>query len=190
MQNSKLLQVLKTFSNVEMKHLGLMTISPYFNKKSELAALFNILREHYPIFADPELERKTVYRHLFAVEEYDDQRMRDIMKALTKLAEEVLLKSKKATVDDGTLRLILAYVERGQLELAKKICDSSLKALEKASVRDSEHYHLKCSLVNLKSVLSFRMNEGFVLKIAKKQVPLEVVRLRSASFIMDMHDYV
>ena len=190
MVTTKLIQVLKTFSNIEMKHLGLMTISPYFNRKQEVAELFVLISKHHPKFETDEIEREVVYGKLFPNEKYNDQKFRDLLKSLAKLADEILIKSQRADVDENSLNLVRAYFERGQLELGFRTCERFLKSISASKNRDKNHFHLKTSLTELRNWLRFRMMDGYGMEMAKEAMVVEVeaVSQKSTGFILDVHD--
>jgi len=175
---------------MEMKHLGLMTISPYFNRKPEVTELFELINKHHPKFESEELERKAVYSKLFPKAKYDDQRFRDLMKSLAKLTEEILIRPKRAEVDENSLNLVRAYFERGQLEIGLRTCERFLKTLDKVKERDKHHFQLKVSLTELRDYLLFRMQDGYGMEMAKVQMSLELelLKQKSTGFILDVHD--
>lgn len=90
MQDTRLVELLKTFSVYEMNRFAKFVISPFFNKNEKAAALFKILKKHHPLFESPELRKINVYKKIFSSGGYNDKKMRDITYELLKLAEEYI----------------------------------------------------------------------------------------------------
>jgi len=171
-----------------MKHLGLMTISPYYNRKAEISAFFELIKKHHPKFDSEELKRTTIYSKLFPGEEYEDQRMRDMTMTLMKLVEELLVKSTQTEVNESSIALVMAYIERGQFEIGLKTCERLIKSMDKVKERDSDHFYLKGSLINMRGMLRYKMNTGFAMKLASEKTNLEVSKLKSTAYVLDTQD--
>lgn len=90
MQNSRLLQLLETFSRTEAREFGQFVRSPFFNRQPELIALYECLQPTLSGKLMPPSKTET-YRQLFPSEPYDDTQMRLLMSRLLKLAEQFLV---------------------------------------------------------------------------------------------------
>jgi len=91
MQSSKLIQVLKTFSVAEMRRFAEFANSPFFNKNQNIRLFVDYLKNHYPKFAYPNVEKEKVFTALFPKEKLNEQRIRDLISMTLKLAEEFLI---------------------------------------------------------------------------------------------------
>jgi len=95
MKETYLENLLKSFSDEEMKSFGKFVASPYFNTglnvgSGQLVKLYEALRSFYPKFNSPGLDKHTLYRKLFSSEVYDDRQMRNIISVFTRLAEKFI----------------------------------------------------------------------------------------------------
>jgi len=72
MQNSKLIELLKTFSTKELRECGDFVQSPFFNYNEEVVLFYNHLRKLAPNFSAKKTERETVYKSLFPKKRYDE----------------------------------------------------------------------------------------------------------------------
>ena len=94
MLKSNLLEILRNFSNTELKDFGEYVRSPFFNKNVSTIKLYDYLRKFSPDFDDKKLEKEYTYNKIFAGAHYNDGFMRTIMFNLSKLAEDYLAYSK------------------------------------------------------------------------------------------------
>lgn len=142
MKNLKIVDLLNTFSAWELRGLGEMVESPYFNKQEVLLPLFMYLRDC--LEGEEENRLENISFHLFPGEPFDHQRIRYLLTDLTRLAEEYLVL--KQLKENPLLRERL-LVEGYRNRHLEKYHDRTLKkAQEKALVdphKDSEnHYQL------------------------------------------------
>jgi hypothetical protein len=87
---SKLVSILRTLSNKELKHFESFINSSFFNKNEKVIELFNILKKHHPDYEEHKLPVLPVIQKLFPGETADEQKLRYVMTDLTKLLEEYL----------------------------------------------------------------------------------------------------
>ena len=91
MKNSKLISLLKSFSEYEIKHFRQFIDAPFFNKEGKYVLRFyNEVRKYYPEFTNSNLERKNIFEKLYPGKFYDDVIMRKLSSSLQRLAEEYL----------------------------------------------------------------------------------------------------
>lgn len=88
MKNSKLLDLLKTFSKEDFRAFADFVRSPYYNKRTDLIALFDYLKKQAPVFADKKIERKRVYKIVYPHSPYNEKQIGYAMNYLHKLAEQ------------------------------------------------------------------------------------------------------
>lgn len=91
MKNSKLIEILKTFSKEELKEFEKFLSSPFFKKQRNLIPIFKLLKNSFPDFANPSLEKEKLYKKLYPKEKYNDQIMRTLSSEMLKMAEEFLV---------------------------------------------------------------------------------------------------
>lgn len=90
MYKSKIVNVLKTFSEDEIKRFSDFLASPYYNTNHTLAKFYNALKKYYPAFEGNGAAKETLYKKLFAGENYNDQVMRNLSSSLLRLAKEFI----------------------------------------------------------------------------------------------------
>ena len=91
MKKSKLLDLIKTFTETECQQFMDFIRSPYFNRNDELPPLWAYLEQYYPEFPDEWVQKEIVYQHLYPNEPFDGKKMGYLMNYLLKLGEEFLL---------------------------------------------------------------------------------------------------
>ena len=97
MKNSKIIQLLSTFSNKELKQFSLFVNAPYFNKSTEVSRLLEYLCTQYPQFLGKNIQKELIFKHLYPERTYEDKQMRYLMSNLLKLGEQFLLSEKIKT---------------------------------------------------------------------------------------------
>jgi hypothetical protein len=82
MKDTKLVEILKTFSEDEMKEMKKFVASP-FHRTRDLEDLFNVLRPFYPSFSDKKLTNEYVFSKLFPGKKFGDRKSDSLLKTLT-----------------------------------------------------------------------------------------------------------
>lgn len=88
MIDSKLIQMLKTFSTAEFRRFGEFLASPYHNKQADLVQLYAYLLKQAPAFRPKKLERDAVWKAVFPKKAFDDRRLAYLMSDLVTLGEQ------------------------------------------------------------------------------------------------------
>ena len=91
MNDSKLIQILKTFSVNEIKDFEKFIASPYFSTGRNVEGLYSILKPYHPEFDSSKLDKKTVFKKLFPCDKYSEMKFKNVTTALTRLAEQFLV---------------------------------------------------------------------------------------------------
>lgn len=112
--HSKLISLLRSLNDSEIKRLGEFVVSDYFNKDSDLRSLFAYLQSLYPAFPEERLRKEHVFRLIYPGRAYDDKQLRYLISRLNKLVEHFLVIQKiEQTSDQYHLALLKALSERG-----------------------------------------------------------------------------
>ena len=90
MKNSKLIELLSTFSKGEMRQLHDFVASPFFNKNEELLPFVAYLHQIAPNFAEKAIQKEVVYQKLYPGTPFDQKKISYLMNYLLKLAEQFL----------------------------------------------------------------------------------------------------
>lgn len=140
MENSWLIQVLKTFSIPENKKFGEFINSPYFNKNIHVIQLYNFLIPYLPETAIT-ADKKKIFVKLFHNEKYNDEKMRNIMSDLLRLTELYLAQLKYESDSFSVHKNLIEELASRELE---NVLESNIKRSQKlileAEVKDDQFY--------------------------------------------------
>lgn len=90
MNNSRLIQTLKSFTPEELKRLGDFLNSPYFNKSKTLVKFYSELKKSYPDFPADKISKEMLYWKLFGEKEYNEQVIKNLTSDLNRLCKDFL----------------------------------------------------------------------------------------------------
>lgn len=92
MLNSKVIDILKTFSSGEMKRFGEFLNSPFHNKNKKAIILFDLISKYHPLYENKNLTKENLFVKLFPSEKrtYSDASVRNLFSDLMILAERYL----------------------------------------------------------------------------------------------------
>ncbi|HAY35356.1 MAG TPA: hypothetical protein PK536_04220 [Ignavibacteria bacterium] len=107
MKDTRLIELLKSFSPEEMSGLEKYISSPFFSRKRDVAPIFKTVKKFYPDFDSDDLTNENIYHKLFPGKKFGDKKSDNLIRTLT----SELLRSCKD---------FLAYVEFGSDENRKK----------------------------------------------------------------------
>jgi len=91
MQNTKLVQILKKFSDEEWKGYEKLVDSPYFNKGRSYIPLLKELRKFRPDFKHPKLTNEHIYSLIYKGKPYNNSTFKSMLSGLVSLAEVYLM---------------------------------------------------------------------------------------------------
>ncbi|MEZ5013193.1 MAG: hypothetical protein R2794_02780 [Chitinophagales bacterium] len=129
MFQNKSIGILKTFTNQELRQFDEYLRSPFFNKNQTILQAFELIRSFHPAYDHPDLERTRLFKRIFGVDAYDEQKLRYLMTDLTKQLEEFLCI--KAISDEQLFKYhLLLYTYR--MRRLDKAFLNTLKLAEKA----------------------------------------------------------
>jgi hypothetical protein len=112
MHNSKLIQLIASFNDKELKDLDKYLLYQVA-LVSNVYRLFEILKNAYPEFDQDSINKKTVFKTLFGNEPFKDVKVREQMSALRKLIEGFLIYLEQSKNDYyNNLALLKQYRKR------------------------------------------------------------------------------
>ncbi len=128
MKETKLIELLSTFTKSEIKDFVKFTESPYFMGDRNVAPLLNIIKLYYPSFDAKDFTIEKIYTKLYGNEGFNRGKIRTLISDLYKMAEEFLAHNrfKKNPVERELY--ISAELKERKLE---KLFFKSLQIIEK-----------------------------------------------------------
>lgn len=156
MEKSRLLRLLRTLSKEELRGLKKFVQNPFFNQRSEVPALLDVLEKSLKTGRDLP-DKKRAYRQIFAgrlndeialesksaapADNFDDHRVRMAMSFLYQLTGQFL--AVKAFLDDPAQyqrRLASIYRKRNLPEQFDKTCEAAIAAQQQQPLRNAVFY--------------------------------------------------
>lgn len=113
MDNSKLIELLKSFSSIEMKQFS-NYVSKNAEKKDTLPyKLLLLLEKQYPEFNEKFIKKEKIYNKVFSDKKYNENKLSKLMTELTKIIEDYVVYTKqRESIADEKMILLKFYFER------------------------------------------------------------------------------
>ncbi|MBS1493534.1 MAG: hypothetical protein JST55_08485 [Bacteroidetes bacterium] len=144
MKNTRIAEILKTFTEKELKGFGDFVSSKYFNQSDKIVKLFEILSKYYPDFEGDELEKEKVFVKLFGKKKYEDEKMRTLISNLMKLCKKYLIQLDiESNASRTNLHLLNQLKDRGQKSLFDYEYNKLNSALEQNCYKEREYFFVK-----------------------------------------------
>lgn len=164
MQSSSLIEILRTFTESDLKRFDDFITSPFFNRKPTVIKLWNVIKKHAPDFNAEVLSRKYVYESIVPGKKYNYGTMKNMLFDLTKLTELFLSQSFDSdTLFMNEFRTMKAFLERGLKKHFIKSVSRKFTSLMKSkySFGDFEKLTMLCELCNEHWVHSYFYNKPY-----------------------------
>jgi hypothetical protein len=146
MNNSKLVNILRTFSKAEMKEFEKFISSPFFNKGRNYSAYFNQLKKFYPKFNDAKLTPEYLYSKIYKGKEFNKQIIWNINSHMLSMAEDFLsvvsLKKNKFLYEQ---QVAAEFLERRLSDYYKKKVNEMESSIDSLGV-GAEYFRRKAEL--------------------------------------------
>jgi len=152
LKNTKLIQLLETFSQSEFNEFGKFINSPFYNESEKMITFYEYLKNYFPEFRDDNFTKENLYKKIYGGADYEDKKIRDRFSDMLKLAEEYIsVCNFRNTLCFEKLHTLYEYRERGlEIHFEKKYREIKLR-LEKEKIRDSDVYYADYSAANARS---------------------------------------
>jgi hypothetical protein len=198
MKNSKLINILKTFSPEEMKLFEKFLASPFHSSGKNCVPMFRVMKKYYPDFKTEMTNYENLHKKLYPGKNFNKQVMWNLSSALEKMTKEFL--EQVALRKDKFTRMELAISEFNKRKLAGNYSQSigeMEKVLEKMGI-DYDYFDKKLHLEIFKQDYYFLTDKiqfkgDSTLKSAEYQVILflkmNVTALRDLSILEEYHNY-
>jgi len=169
MEKSSLVQLIRSFSPVEIRDVRKFLSSPFFNQRDDLIQLFERLA------GTGDAQKESVWRHLFGTLPYDDQKARLLMSYLHRLLEQYLMIQEwNADPIAGRVHLASAYRKRQLTDAFGRAHSALEKALETQPLRNAHYHDTRYKLMWEAHQLTYTQN------------PTDISRLRHLSETADV----
>ncbi len=150
MEDSKLIELLKTFSTKELREFNEFVVSPFFNKNAELVRFYEHLRSLAPAFAASKVTREAIFLALYPKDKYNDKQLNYLNNFLLKLAEQFIAYTRfKDNELTERYHLLEAYNQRNLDKHYQFIYNQTNKLLDEWPNRNHEFYQLQYLLADI-----------------------------------------
>lgn len=207
MQNTRLIKLLKNFPQADIKKFPDFVRSPFYNKNKKVIRLAEYILKFYPAFSHKTLEEETVFKKLFPGEEYEYQKIKNLISDLLNLAYNYLrTKPVYFTEFIPEINLTVNLRSLRALDLHEKALVAAEKKLESQKTRDGIYLYNKFLLADQRQILNTikkpNANEGFdetfnaqfelsLLNLLKQYTLMKHVSIENdKKFSMKMYDEV
>jgi len=93
MIKSTAVEIMRSFSKEDISRFGELAASPYFNKKSAVLKLYNLLKKNWPAYDEKKITKEALWEKLYPGKQYNYGVMKNLIHDITKLAEEYLVQA-------------------------------------------------------------------------------------------------
>lgn len=150
MENTSIIELLRTFSKNELKRFDLFIGSEYFNRRSAVTKLWNELKPFAPDFRSTSLTRENIYTKVFPGNKFNYGTLKNLIYELTLLSKKFIeieyYSSKKI---QGNFNLLEAIMNRRLFGFFEKTFNETKEYIEE-NFHESDYYRNKFHLHSLK----------------------------------------
>ncbi|MDZ4712035.1 MAG: hypothetical protein SGI89_06875 [bacterium] len=144
MQNTRLIQLLKTLTQTEFREFKDFVSSPFYNKNKNVISLFEYLKKFYPDFNSEKLTDENAFKKLFPSDEYNYFKLKNIISDLLVLGREFLAAvSFQNNINVKDKMLLEQFRDRDLDNMYEQLYRTVKKNTDVIVVKD-EAYFLKC----------------------------------------------
>ena len=194
MQNTKLIQLLRSMNPAEFREFKDYVISPVFNKNKKIIVLLDSIKKYYPEFESDSIKEENIFKKIFPEEEHDYFKIKNIISDLFSLGKDYLAFLHYRDLSDVKEKFLLEQLRDRNLDNIFEISYRVFKKkLDNSEVKD-ENYILKC-LELTEELHSFQIPKDPGTRLNFFQIELDyflkysIIRLLKFYNIM-MHDKI
>src|SRR5260221_7329207 len=142
MLNIKLIDVLKTLNKKELRRLGEMTASPFYNKSDKIRLLFEVISKYYPDFNNRNITLEKLSEKVFPREPYDYHKINNIISDLYAITEKFFVVLSLEENQKTEKLFLLSQLRSRRLDKLYLQKHNALKEfLETEKIKDEEMYY-------------------------------------------------
>lgn len=198
MKNLKLINILTTFSEEEMKQFDKFLASPFHNSGKNCTPLFRLLQKYYPDFKSEKITYESLHRKLYPRRIFNKQVMWNLTSAMETMAKEFLKQTALRKNKFTALELSISEYSSRKLVNNYSQAMSEMEKLLEAGGIDYEYFEKKVRLENFKSDFCFLVDKlqlkgDSTLRSCEYQIMLflrnTVGGLRDMKILEEYHNY-
>lgn len=160
MKESKLAEILGSFSKDELKSFEKFISSPYFSTGRDVSGLFALFKKYHPYFDSAGIEKKNIFSALYPSEEFNEKKLKNLSSDLTKLAEQFLVHHSVRNSETEYDRLLaIQYHERKIDKHFLTTLNALEKRVENALFDGVDCFRTQEEIARLKENFLFRKND-------------------------------
>lgn len=147
MFDSKLVDMLQKMPKKLFKQLGLMVVSPYFNKKPDLILFYQFFEKYYPRFVEKKITYEKCHDFVYPQKKFNKKEIGYLMTDLVRIIESLLTEEKmKSKTGLENILLMEALLDLGLDKPFNQVLRSAYSALEDHPYRDPPYHYSKYQL--------------------------------------------
>src|SRR5689334_10866168 len=90
MENSKLIELLKSLSGREREHLKEFAVSQFFNQNTRISHSLDLLLHHIENHSEKDVNKEKLFKDVFPGLKYDDLKLRHLLSDVLRLTEKFM----------------------------------------------------------------------------------------------------
>ena len=157
MITSKLVQILRSLSESEIKAFQDFVASPYFNKKEDLIPFASYFQTIHPYFDEKKLDKQLIFSTLYPNETYNEKKLGYLMSALTKVLFAFLIELEQDK-ENKSLKLAKSLLDRNLDKLFNKEIEKANESQELKIKRGTNYYYENYKLFETKHLYFEKLN--------------------------------
>jgi hypothetical protein len=114
------IDILKTFSNGEIKEFEVFINSPFHNKNSKVISFFKLLKPYHPTYDSKKLNKEDLFKKLSGETGFKESYIRNLFSDLNILLENYLRQINFRNSHNYHINLIEESLDRGLIETTQK----------------------------------------------------------------------
>jgi hypothetical protein len=141
LHNNIAVELIKTFSDEDVKNFGEYIKCSLFNKRKELVKLFNVIAKCRPDYTNTVLKREKLFKKLYPKSKYDEQTLRTRMTELTTLIRGYFsLFHNQKNPYQQKMSLAKELMSRDKYKMSAKILNDIIEVLENEKYNNSDYF--------------------------------------------------
>jgi hypothetical protein len=186
MIKNSVIQILKSFSDKELRMFGEFIQTTFHNKNTKVIRFFEVLKKFHPGYSGENLSKENLFRELSGNMKFKESYIRNLFSDLNILAEKFLMynlvsknyKCEKLFIED--------LKDRDLLELAEKKVKSFEKRINLNKVKDHGYYEDQNFIYEIKSflIVDKTLTDSFRKEQMQNTMKLFMITLMESSFYL------